>query len=194
MSAAPSVDLVIAHVALLRLICASPLFHLHGLGVAVHATFTAGGAIRILPEFDPAEVATAIAVERATLFFGVPTMFARLAESDQLTSLASLRLTVSGSAPLPVELFGRIESESGQAPIERYGMTETVMLCSNPLMGSRQAGRVGTPLPGVDVRGPIASGRARCGGGRKAGSEVGRDRGRLRCRRTPPQHDGQGPP
>ena len=67
MSAAPSVDLVIAHVVLLRLICALPLFHLHGLGVAVHATFTAGGAIRILPEFDPAEVATAIAVGRATL-------------------------------------------------------------------------------------------------------------------------------
>jgi malonyl-CoA/methylmalonyl-CoA synthetase len=128
------------------------LFHMQGLGVAVHGTFTAGIAIRILPEFVPTEVATAIDVERATLFFGVPTMFARLAESDQLTSLASLRLIVSGSAPLPVELFGRIESDCGQAPIERYGMTETVMLCSNPLMGSRQAGRVGAPLPGVEVR------------------------------------------
>jgi len=87
-----------------------------------------------------------------TMFFGVPTMYSRLARSQRLGELKRLRLCVSGSAPLPAELMEFIEQGSGQRILERYGMTETIMNISNPYDGERRPGTVGLPLPGVEVK------------------------------------------
>jgi malonyl-CoA/methylmalonyl-CoA synthetase len=133
-----------------RLICALPLFHMHGLGVAVNGTLTAGASMVILPRFDPADIVAAST--NATMLFGVPTMWARLVDAAVLPHLRHLRLLVSGSAPLDPTLFEAIRADAGQAPLERYGMTETVMLAGNPLHGQRRAGSVGVPMPGVDLR------------------------------------------
>jgi len=135
-----------------RLVLALPLFHMHGLGVGLHGTLHAGASAMILPRFDPDEVLDAAAAFDATLFFGVPTLYHRLMQSDRVSELARLRLCVSGSAPLPAELHARFEAQTGQRIIERYGMTETVMLVSNPVEGERRPGTVGLPLPGVEMR------------------------------------------
>jgi len=110
-----------------------------------------GAAATLIPRFDPPAVAEAVQ-RGATLLFGVPTMYHRLAESPQLKDLAPLRLAVSGSAPLPPELHEAVHAGCGQVVLERYGMTETVMLVSNPYEGERRPGTVGFPLPGVGVR------------------------------------------
>jgi len=135
-----------------RLVCALPLFHLHGLGVGLHGTLCAGASVVLRRSFDPADVARTIEDHRASLFFGVPTMYVRLAGADQLSGLRPLRLCVSGSAPLAADLHHAVIEGSGQRIIERYGMTETVMNVSNPYDGDRRAGTVGLPLPGVQVR------------------------------------------
>jgi len=134
-----------------RLVLALPLFHVHGLGVGLHGTLVAGGSAVLLPRFDVDGVLDAVAEHRATLFFGVPTMYARLAASERVAGLAALRLCVSGSAPLSPELHARIAAGCGQVVLERYGMTETLMLVSNPYDGERRAGTVGFPLPGVEL-------------------------------------------
>jgi malonyl-CoA/methylmalonyl-CoA synthetase len=119
--------------------------------VGLGGTLTAGASATLIPKFSPDAVATAI--ERgSSLFFGVPTMYHRLVESPQLSTLERLRLAVSGSAPLAPEVFAAIRAGSGQDVLERYGMTETVMLVSNPYDGERRPGTVGLPLPGVDLR------------------------------------------
>jgi malonyl-CoA/methylmalonyl-CoA synthetase len=107
--------------------------------------------VALAARFDPGEVA-ARANDGATLFFGVPTMYQRLLQSGVAERLRSLRLLVSGSAPLPAALAEKLERLTGQVPLERYGMTETVMLTSNPYDGPRKPGTVGLPLPGVSVR------------------------------------------
>jgi len=136
-----------------RLALALPLFHLHGLGVGINGTLLSGASAILLGQFEPKSLGEAIADQSATMFFGVPTMYHRLAFSPSLSqSLRSLRLCVSGSAPLPSELHGRIKEAFGQAVLERYGMTETVMNLSNPYDGERRAGTVGFPLPGVEMR------------------------------------------
>ena len=135
------------------LVLALPLFHLHGLGVGVHGSLVAGGRILLVGAFSPDAVAAAAAREDATMLFGVPTMHKRLVEHPQAAAaLRSLRLVVSGSAPLPDELWHRIHQVTGQRVLERYGMTETVMNISNPYDGERRPGTVGLPLPGVEVR------------------------------------------
>ena len=134
------------------LVHALPMFHMHGLGAGLNGTFTAGAALVVVPRFDVQVVAEAIETYQATMFFGVPTMYARFHEQQRLSALRGLRLIVSGSAPLDPLLFHAIELGAGQPPLERYGMSETVMLTSNPLTGSRKAGSVGLPLPHVDVR------------------------------------------
>jgi malonyl-CoA/methylmalonyl-CoA synthetase len=134
-----------------RLLLTLPLFHVHGLGVGLNGSLCAGAAVALAAKFDPGEVA-ARAEDGATLFFGVPTMYQRLAESGHAERLRSLRLLVSGSAPLPAELAGELARRTGQMPLERYGMTETVMLTSNPHDGPRKPGTVGMPLPGVETR------------------------------------------
>ena len=135
-----------------RLVHALPLFHMHGLGVALHGTLQAGAAALLLPRFEPGEVLEAVERFGATLFFGVPTMLHRLVEHPQAAQLARLRLLVSGSAALDAELHARLAARTGQATLERYGMTETGMLVSNPVDGPRQPGSVGFPLPGVELR------------------------------------------
>ncbi len=134
------------------LIHALPMFHMHGLGAGLNGTFTAGASLIVVPRFDVADLVEVLRTNKPTMFFGVPTMYARFAEQGQLSSLRELRLVVSGSAPLDPVLFKAITEETGQSPVERYGMSETVMLTSNPLNGIRKAGSVGKPLPGVQVR------------------------------------------
>jgi malonyl-CoA/methylmalonyl-CoA synthetase len=134
-----------------RLALSLPLFHIHGLGVGLHGTLVTGGSLVLLPRFEPAGIASAIEAG-ATMFFGVPTMYHRLAASPHLESLRALRLAVSGSAPLPAELHDTVRERAGQQILERYGMTETIMLVSNPYDGPRKPGTVGLPLPGVSVR------------------------------------------
>jgi malonyl-CoA/methylmalonyl-CoA synthetase len=135
-----------------RLVLCLPLFHMHGLGVGLHGTLLVGGSAVLQPAFDVDTVLDAVADHEATLFFGVPTMYQRLAQSPRAAELAALRLCVSGSAPLPAELHERLCQVSGQRVLERYGMTETVMNISNPYDGERRPGSVGLPLPGVEVR------------------------------------------
>lgn len=135
-----------------RLALCLPLFHVHGLGVGLHGTLVTGASALVLPRFTPAGVAEAVTGHGATLFFGVPTMYHRLAESSYLGDLRGLRLAVSGSAPLAAQLHAAVAEGSGQQVLERYGMTETVMLVSNPYAGPRRPGTVGLPLPGVSVR------------------------------------------
>ncbi|HEU5448428.1 MAG TPA: AMP-binding protein [Acidimicrobiia bacterium] len=135
-----------------RLVLALPLFHIHGLGVGLHGTLLTGASAVLLPRFDPDEVLDAVAAHDATLFFGVPTMYARLAGSPRLSELGRLRVCVSGSAPLPPAVFDRLADGSGQRILERYGMTETGMNVSNPYDGERRPGTVGFPLPGVELR------------------------------------------
>jgi malonyl-CoA/methylmalonyl-CoA synthetase len=133
-----------------RLALCLPLFHMHGLGVGLHGSLITGAEAMLAP-FSPETVAAAID-HGASMFFGVPTMYHRIAASGRVGSLSALRLAVSGSAPLPAPLHAAIREGSGQAVLERYGMTETVMLVSNPYEGQRRPGTVGFPLPGVELR------------------------------------------
>lgn len=135
-----------------RLVLCLPLFHMHGLGVGLHGTLHAGGSAVVLAGFDPDVVFDSIEAHDATLFFGVPTLYHRLVDHPRVNELSRLRLCVSGSAPLPAELHGQFEKATGQRIVERYGMTETAMLVSNPTDGERRPGTVGLPLPGVEVR------------------------------------------
>jgi malonyl-CoA/methylmalonyl-CoA synthetase len=135
-----------------RLVLALPLFHLHGLGVGVNATIAAGASAVLLARFEVDAVLDAAQAHGATLFFGVPTMYARLAASPRVGELARLRLCVSGSAPLSPDLHAALAKHAGQSVLERYGMTETLMNVSNPYDGERRPGSVGLPLPGVELR------------------------------------------
>ena len=134
-----------------RLVHCLPIFHAHGLVVGAYGTMTAGGSAVLLPGFDPDAVAEAAADPSASLFFGVPTMYHRLVASGRAPELSALRLCVSGSAPLPVDLHAAASAAVGRPVLERYGMTETLMLTSNPYTGERRPGTVGFPLPGVEV-------------------------------------------
>lgn len=134
-----------------RLILCLPLFHMHGLGVGVHGTLLSGASAVLHERFDPARVVQE-AQAGATMFFGVPTMYSRLVDELGAEALGSLRLCVSGSAPLSAAMHGRIAERCGQRILERYGMTETVMLVTNPYDGERKPGAVGIPFPGVELR------------------------------------------
>ena len=131
-----------------RLILALPLFHVHGLCAGLFGTLTAGASATVFDRFD--EAAVLAAVPDSTMFFGVPTMYHRLAASGRAAALGSLRLAVSGSAPLAPDLWQQLAGE-GVAVLERYGMTETLLTLSNPVMGERRPGSVGVPLPGVEA-------------------------------------------
>ncbi|HVX20245.1 MAG TPA: AMP-binding protein [Acidimicrobiales bacterium] len=135
-----------------RLVLGLPLFHVHGLCIGLFGTLAVGGSAVVLDRFSADGVLDAAAGQGGTLFFGVPTMYHRLADGGRVKELAGLRLCVSGSAPLPASLWGRIHADAGVAVVERYGMTETLLTVSNPYDGDRRPGTVGLPLPGVDVR------------------------------------------
>jgi malonyl-CoA/methylmalonyl-CoA synthetase len=137
------------------LLHALPIFHVHGLFVALHAALLAGASIIFLPKFDAQLVVANL--PRATVFMGVPTHYTRLLAEEGLDRHACrhMRLFVSGSAPLLAETFETFRRRAGHTIVERYGMSETVMLVSNPYFGTareRLAGTVGMPLPGVAVR------------------------------------------
>ncbi len=135
-----------------RLLLSLPLFHVHGLGAGVFGSLCAGASVALRPRFEVGDVVASCAEGGVSLFFGVPAMYRRLAEAGRADALSGLRLLVSGSAPLPAELSDEIAQQAGQVPLERYGMTETVMLTSNPYDGPRKPGTVGFPLPGVSMR------------------------------------------
>ncbi len=129
-----------------------PIFHTHGLFVAINCVLLNGTAMIFCPKFD-AEQAIGL-LERATVFMGVPTFYTRLVASSRLTPSACrhMRLFISGSAPLLEETFNTFAAKTGHTILERYGMTEGGMFTSNPLIGDRRAGTVGFPLPDVDLR------------------------------------------
>jgi malonyl-CoA/methylmalonyl-CoA synthetase len=135
------------------LLHALPVFHVHGLFVAGNMAFLAGATMLFLPKFDADEVFRLM--PRSTVMMGVPTFYVRLLADERLTleTTKGMRLFISGSAPLLPDTFRQFEERTGHAILERYGMTETGMLTSNPYEGGeRVAGTVGAPLPGVDVR------------------------------------------
>ncbi|MGF1628211.1 MAG: malonyl-CoA synthase [Kiloniellaceae bacterium] len=134
------------------LIHALPMFHTHGLFVATHCVLLSGSGMLFLNRFDADTVLDLM--PRATAMMGVPTFYTRLLASPRLTreACAGIRLFISGSAPLLADTFKAFEARTGHAILERYGMTETTMITSNPLEGDRIAGTVGFPLPGVEVR------------------------------------------
>jgi len=129
-----------------------PIFHTHGLFVAINCVLLNGGAMIFCPKFDAEQVIGLLG--RATVFMGVPTFYTRLIASPNLTPAAcrSMRLFISGSAPLLEETFNSFSAKTGHTILERYGMTEGGMFTSNPLDGERRAGTVGFPLPDVALR------------------------------------------
>lgn len=136
-----------------RLIHALPIFHIHGLFVAANMTLTAGASMYFLPKFDAEKIIDLL--PRASVLMGVPTFYSRLLKSDRLTpeACASMRLFVSGSAPLLASDHAAFKARTGHAILERYGMTETGMNTTNPYDGGpRKPGTVGKPLPGVEIR------------------------------------------
>jgi malonyl-CoA/methylmalonyl-CoA synthetase len=134
------------------LLHALPIFHVHGLFVAMHCAFLSGAPMIWLAKFDDAAVVAAL--PGATVMMGVPTFYVRLLENPAFTreTAAGVRLFVSGSAPLLEATFEAFEARTGQPILERYGMSEAVIITSNPLDGARVPGSVGYPLPGVDLR------------------------------------------
>ena len=133
-----------------RFLLALPLFHIHALGNGLHCWLISGCRMRLLERFDHTKAAAEFLDFEPTLFFGVPAMYVRLL--DMPVEIATrMRLFVSGSAPLPAEIFERFRARFGHAILERYGMTETFMIASNPYIGERRPGTVGFPLPGVSV-------------------------------------------
>ena len=142
------------------LIHALPIFHVHGLFVAIHGALINGSPMLWLNKFEPRAVLGLMA--RATVFMGVPTLYTRLLAEPGLTPEAAsrMRLFVSGSAPLLIETFQAWQERTGHTILERYGMSETIMLTSNPYredprhpgQTERRGGTVGFPLPGVQLR------------------------------------------
>ena len=134
------------------LIHALPIFHVHGLFVALHCALLNGSKMWFMQKFDVDQVIGLM--PRATVLMGVPTFYTRLVDHPGLTreTSANMRLFVAGSAPLLEETFSAFEEKTGHRILERYGMTETGMITSNPLDGERLPATVGYPLPGVKVR------------------------------------------
>jgi malonyl-CoA/methylmalonyl-CoA synthetase len=135
-----------------------PLFHVHGLVLGLFGPLRLGGTLCHLGGFDVAAAAAALR-EGGTMLFGVPTMYHRIGLEAEASGggaiaegLRAARLLVSGSAALPAVEFERIRRLSGQEIVERYGMTETLMTLAVRADGRRRPGRVGIPVPGVDVR------------------------------------------
>jgi malonyl-CoA/methylmalonyl-CoA synthetase len=140
-----------------RVVLALPLFHVHGLCLGVLGVLLHGAAILLLPRFDAGSVVKAFAEDGATVFMGVPTMYARLLEhlrADPAAGgiLARGRLFTSGSAPLPADQFDAFRELTGHAILERYGMSETLFTLSNPYEGERRPGTVGLAVPGCAIR------------------------------------------
>ncbi|MFM8590990.1 MAG: malonate--CoA ligase, partial [Limnohabitans sp.] len=142
------------------LIHALPIFHVHGLFVAIHGALINGSKMIWMAKFDPKRVIARL--PEATVFMGVPTLYVRMLAEPGLTREAcrNMRLFIAGSAPLLIETFNDWITRTGHTILERYGMSETVMLSSNPYSADgryghqveRRGGTVGFPLPGVQLR------------------------------------------
>ena len=137
------------------LIHALPIFHVHGLFVALHGALLNGSKMIWMAKFDPKRVLEEM--PQATVFMGVPTLYVRLLAEAGLNreTTRNMRLFVAGSAPLLIETFVAWQQRTGHTILERYGMSETIMLTSNPYhpeLGERRGGTVGFPLPGVSLR------------------------------------------
>ena len=138
------------------LVHALPLFHVHGLILGILGPLRRGGSVRHLGKFSTEAIAKELSAG-ATMMFGVPTMYHRIAgevgmDETLAKALGNARILVSGSAALPVHDHQRITAATGQEVVERYGMTETLMNTSVRADGERKPGTVGVPLTGVDVR------------------------------------------
>ena len=134
------------------LLHALPIFHVHGLFVALHCAFLSGAPMVWLEKYDDAPVLAALPT--STVMMGVPTFYTRLLANPGFTREAAqhMRQFISGSAPLLESTFAQFEARTGKRILERYGMSEAVIITSNPLEGERIAGSVGYPLPGVELR------------------------------------------
>ncbi|MDR2215103.1 MAG: AMP-binding protein, partial [Nevskiaceae bacterium] len=134
------------------LLHALPIFHIHGLFVALHNVLLTGASMVWLARFDDEQIIEGL--KRSTVLMGVPTFYTRLLAHPKFTRelAAPMRLFISGSAPLLASTFEEFEQRTGQRILERYGMSEALMITSNPLHGARIAGSVGYPLPGVALR------------------------------------------
>ncbi|MEL7132106.1 MAG: AMP-binding protein [Pseudomonadota bacterium] len=135
-----------------RLLHALPIFHTHGLFVALNTALLAGAQVRLMAAFDLDAIFDEL--PKSTLMMGVPTFYTRLLNDIRLDQKATenMRLFISGSAPLLAETHTAFEARTGHRILERYGMTETNMITSNPYRGERVAGTVGYALPGTDVK------------------------------------------
>lgn len=134
------------------LLHALPIFHTHGLFVALNVVMKSGASMQFLPGFNLDDVIALL--PQSTAMMGVPTFYTRLLSDDRFTPelVAHMRLFISGSAPLLAETHVQFEERTGKRILERYGMTETNMNTSNPYDGERRAGTVGFPLPGTALR------------------------------------------
>ena len=134
------------------LLHALPVFHVHGLFVALHCAMLSASEVRFLPRFDVPLVRTEL--RECTVMMGVPTFYARLLADPEFgpEDCSTIRLFIAGSAPLTEAAFRAFEQRTGHVILERYGMTETGMITSNPLDGDRVAGTVGFALPDVSIR------------------------------------------
>jgi malonyl-CoA/methylmalonyl-CoA synthetase len=153
------------------LLHALPIFHVHGLFVAAHGALINGSKMIWLPRLDTTQLIKYL--PRSTVMMGVPTFYVRLLMDPNFNKAVckNMRLFVSGSAPLLTETFNNFQKLSGHTILERYGMSETVMLVSNPYEGARIGGSVGVVLPGVEVRVINESGQL-CGSDEIGGIEV----------------------
>ncbi len=134
------------------LLHALPIYHVHGLFVALHCALLNASTVWFLPRFEVSQVMALI--PESTVMMGVPTFYVRLLDSDGFNAglCRDMRLFVAGSAPLLSETFSEFESRTGHRILERYGMTEAGMITSNPYDGERLAGTVGFPLPETSAR------------------------------------------
>ncbi len=138
-----------------RYLATLPLFHVHGLGNGVQAWLATGCHMRLVAKFDYSTAADLFESYRPTLFFGVPAMYVRMLDipDDRARGIGGhARLFVSGSAPLPAHVHEAFRAKYGSTILERYGMTETLMIASNPYHGERRAGTVGPPMSHVSIR------------------------------------------
>jgi len=141
------------------LIHALPIFHVHGLFVAIHGALLNGSKMLWMDRFEPRRAIALMA--QATIFMGVPTLYTRMLSEPALDrkAAAGMRLFIAGSAPLLLDTFEAWQKRTGHTILERYGMSETLMLTSNPYLPNvigkptaRRGGTVGLPLPGLRLR------------------------------------------
>jgi malonyl-CoA/methylmalonyl-CoA synthetase len=141
-----------------RFLAVLPMFHVHGLANGVHAWLTSGCTMRLEQRFEQRTASALFASFQPTLFFGVPTIYVRMLDDAVFSREAAaecgrhMRLFVSGSAPLPAHVLESFQRRFGHTILERYGMTEALMITTNPCDGERRPGSVGVPFSGVQVR------------------------------------------